>query len=62
MDCKFMDKEMFGSSESFSSDSDNDLVSSSSSLVVFIMELSTSSLSSFCEEVLSLDSLCLKDN
>lgn len=45
-----------------SNDSDIDLVSSPSGYDEFIMKLSTSPSSSFCKEVLSLDSLCLDND
>lgn len=53
---------MFVFSNSLSNDSDTYLGFSSSCSVEFILVLSTSPPSSSCEEVLSLDSLCLEDD
>lgn len=44
------------------SDSDTNLVSSSSSLPKFVTALIVSNMGSFCEKVMNINSICLKDD
>lgn len=62
MDWNFIEREMFGFSNSSSSNSDTDLVYSSAGFVEFIVEVSSSPSSSLCEEVMSLNSISLEDD
>lgn len=56
-----MGREVYDISLSYS-DRDPNLMSSSSSLVKYIMEVSATPSSSFFEEILSLGSICLEDD
>lgn len=69
VDWKFIEMKLFGSYESSSSgslgsgspsDRETNLVSTSLSPTRFVMVLSTSNQSSFCEVVTKIDSICLK--
>lgn len=61
MDWDFVGREVYDISLSYS-DRDPNLMSSSSSLVKYIMEVSATPSSSFFEEILSLGSICLEDD